>query len=159
MNVAPRFASFVGSLCLLGGVVVGCGARDPGWILHVRNESAMTLLVAVDDGHRRVLFVPSDAFGSAYFGFGAFKRGIVVLGTDCTVRSTVDAPAEGSFLLSIDTRGEAVLESRELSTDVVPLRQLAGICGADVACELAPSPWPTPVPGLGAAVSWCKEGS
>jgi hypothetical protein len=145
-------------LSLLGGALfVGCGVRDPGWILNVRNESATTLLVAVDDGHRRVLFVPSGATGNAYLGLGAFRREIVVLETDCSVRAIVDAPEEGSFLLTIDASGGAALESREMSTDIDSLRQLAGVCGGDVGCERAAPPWPSGIPGLGPEVVWCLE--
>jgi hypothetical protein len=145
-------------LAVLGAaLLVGCGVRDPGWILNVRNETATTLLVAVDDGHRRVLLVPSGATGTAYTGLGAFRREIVVLGTDCSVRTMVEAPDEGSFLLTIDASGGAALESRELSTNTEHLRQLAGVCGADVECERAAPPWPTGIPSLSPEVVWCTE--
>jgi hypothetical protein len=143
---------------ILGGaLLVGCGVRDPGWILNVRNESATTVLVAIDDGHRRVLFVPSGATGTAYMGLGAFRREIAVLGTDCSLRMMVEAPDEGWFLLTIDASGGTALESRELSTNTEALRQLAGICGADVECERAAPPWPTGIPSLSPEVVWCME--
>jgi hypothetical protein len=44
-----------------------------------------------------------------------------------------------------------------MSTDTEDLRQLAGVCAADVECERAPPPWPTGIPSLGPEVVWCME--
>jgi hypothetical protein len=131
---------------------------DPGWGLEVQNESESAVLIAVDDDDRPrvVIYAPAGASGYAYETLGVANRGLQVLETDCTIRTSIETADQGWFTLTIDVMGRASVSMNRQSGTTGQLRRLSGICGGDLGCDGAATPWPTGVPSA-PPMEWCFE--